>query len=124
MRILLGALSLAVLLAAPSAALAGDVGIADIFNTGCRVTASPVQGCFMAANVRGPGFPGELARGSRVGQACGWNLLALFTWGDVRISTAMRNGGLSKISSVDSKSFELLPGFYGVSRYCTVVSGE
>jgi hypothetical protein len=36
----------------------------------------------------------------------------------------MKNGGLSKISSVDSKSFELLPGIYGVSRYCTVVSGE
>jgi len=121
MRIFLAVCMTATILAPPATA---QVGLLDLFNTGCRVTNSPVQGCLVAANVKGPGAPGELARGSKKGQACGFNILALFSWGDVRIATAMKNGGISEISAVDSKSFELVPGFYGFSRYCTVVSGD
>jgi hypothetical protein len=36
----------------------------------------------------------------------------------------MNNAGITEISSVDSDTFELIPGFYGFSRYCTVVSGR
>jgi hypothetical protein len=95
----------------------------QLFNTGCKVTRAQVHGCFLGT-VKGPGFPGPLAYGTREGRACGWNLLALISVGDVRIQTAMRNGGITEISSVDYYSFELAPGFYGFSRYCTVVTGE
>jgi len=113
-----------VLVAGPaSVASATKPSLLQLFNQGCRVTAAQAHGCFLGS-LKGPGQPGELARGSREGRACGWNLLALFSVGDVRVSTAMRNGGISNISSIDYYAFELVPGFYGFSRYCTVVSGE
>ena len=121
MRIFL-AFCVAVVLVTPPAA--ADIGIVDLFNTGCETVATPAWSCFLTVNVRGPGAPGEIARGSREGKACGYNILALFSCGDVRIATAMKNGGITQISSVDSESFQLVPAFYGFSRYCTVVSGE
>ena len=111
-------------LASAPAATAGGVGVVDLLNTGCESVQTPAMGCILTANVRGPGFPGELAQGSKEGQACAYNVLWLFAWGDVRIATAMKNGGITEISSVDSKSFQLLPILYGFGRYCTVVSGE
>jgi hypothetical protein len=121
MRTFFAFCALALLISPPAAA---DIGIVDIFNTGCETVATPAWGCFLTLNVKGPGAPGELGQGSKEGQACGYNVLALFSWGDVRIATAMKNGGITQISSVDSKAFQLVPGFYGFSRYCTVVSGE
>ena len=94
-----------------------------LFNMGCAVNVSDSHGCFMT-NVKGPGGSGPLARGSKSGRACGYNILALFSWGDVRITTAMEKGGISEVSSIDYDAFELIPGFYGFSRYCTVVNGE
>jgi hypothetical protein len=122
MRIFLACCIAAVVIA--PAATAGSVGIVDLLNTGCESVATPAIGCLLSANVKGPVAPGDLARGSREGQACGYNVLWLFSWGDVRITTAMKNGGITEISSVDSKSFQLLPILYGFGRYCTVVSGE
>lgn len=121
MRIFL-AFCITALIVVPTAT--ADVGVVDLINTGCEGASTPAWGCALTANVKGPGAPGELARGSREGQACAYNILSLFAWGDVRIKTAMQNGGITEISSVDSKTFQLLPLFYGFSRYCTVVSGE
>jgi hypothetical protein len=121
MRIFL-ACCIAALVVAPTAT--AGTGIVDLLNIGCESVKTPAIGCALTANVKGPGAPGELARGSKEGQACGYNVLALFSWGDVRIATAMKNGGITEISSVDSKSFQLLPILYGFGRYCTVVSGE
>jgi hypothetical protein len=106
----------------PGAAQANS-SLFRLFNTGCKVTRSQIHGCFFGS-VKGPGVPGALAYGTREGRACGWNLLALISVGDVRIQTAMRNGGISEVSSIDYYSFELVPGFYGFSRYCTIVTGE
>jgi hypothetical protein len=40
------------------------------------------------------------------------------------VETAKANGGITKVSSIDSKTFELIP-YWGVfTRYCTVVSGN
>lgn len=97
--------------------------VVRLFNTGCKVAKSPAHGCFFT-NVRGPIAPGPLGQGTKEGKACGYNILALFTWGDVRITTAMKNGGITEISSIDHDTFELIPGIYGYSRYCTVVTGE
>ena len=106
----------------PRSGLANSVML-DLFNTGCIITAAHAHGCFMT-NAKGPGGSGPLARGTKSGRACGYNILALFTWGDVRITTAIQNGGISEVSSIDYDAFELIPGFYGFSRYCTVVNGE
>jgi hypothetical protein len=61
---------------------------------------------------------------AREGRACAWNVLALVAVGDARISTAMRNGGITRLASVDYANFELVPWYLGFSRFCTVVRGE
>ena len=117
------AITLAVVALPSSQAFAVGGLLGQLFNIGCTITHSPVHGCAFT-NARGPIAAGELGQGNKEGEACGYNILALFTWGDVRISTAMKNGGITEISSVDSDVFELVPGFYGFSKYCTVVSGN
>ncbi len=115
-------LAVVALLATPSAGFAsGDV--MNFINFGCQVAWGPAHGCFLS-DLKGPVAPGLHSRGTKTGKACGWNLLALFSVGDVRISTAMRDGGITKVSAVDNEIFELIPFFYGFSTYCTVVHGE
>ena len=111
----------ATLVFAASSARADSLG--NFINWGCQGAYTHLNGCLITS-IKGPGEPGELARGSRVGKACGWNLLALISVGDVRVETAMKNGGITKISSVDYQTFQLVPFFYGYNRYCTVVSGR
>ena len=107
----------------PTLASADDVSLGDIFNTGCVVARSPANGC-LVTNIQGPVAPGRPGAGFREGKACGWNVLMLFAWGDLRIETARRNGGLEEIHAVDTSVFSLVPGFYGITRYCTVVTGS
>ncbi len=96
----------------------------SLFNTGCKVGRSAINGCLIT-NATSPIAPGPLSGlGSKEGRACGWNILSLFAWGDLRITTAMADGGITEISSIDSSAFELIPGFYGINHYCTVVSGN
>ena len=44
----------------------------------CSMVSSHNHGC-VVTRMKGPGFPGELARGSKVGKACAWNLLYLYS---------------------------------------------
>lgn len=90
----------------------------------CNIGKATAHGCLVTANVKSPGTPGTEASGSREGEACAWNLLRLVAVGDVRVETAKANGGISRVSSVDSKTFELIP-YWGVfTCYCTVVTGD
>ena len=104
-----------------STARAQDIG--NFINFGCQGVHSHINGCFVTS-IQGPGEPGDIPRGQKVGKACGWNLLALISVGDVRIETAMKNGGITQVSSVDYEAFQLVPFFYGYGRFCTVVHGN
>jgi hypothetical protein len=109
-------------LAAAAVALASSEGQAQQ-GMPCNIGKATAHGC-LATNVKSPGTPGDLARGSRTGQACAWNLLRLVAMGDVRVATAQKNGGITQVSSIDSQTFELIP-YWGVfTRYCTIVSGD
>jgi hypothetical protein len=95
---------------------------------GCAMVASHTSGCLLT-NVQGPGETLSGAGAQKEGRACAINVLRMVAVGDMRIETAMRDGGITKISTVDYEAFELLPirlnffpGLYG--RYCTVVRGE
>jgi len=96
--------------------------IVRLFNTGCAVGASRINGCLLT-NAISPRAAGPAERGTRKGEACGWNVLMLFAWGDLRITTAMENANITQVSSIDTSAFMVIPGFYGISKYCTVVSG-
>jgi hypothetical protein len=105
-------------------AQAGAGNLMTWFNTGCAVGRSVIHGCLLSS-ARGPIAPGGSSEpATKEGRACGWNVLMLFAWGDLRISTAMESAGITQLSAVDSYAFELIPGFYGINHYCTVVSGS
>jgi uncharacterized protein YceK len=55
------------------------------------------------------------------GEACVRSIIALFTYGDGSIAEAKRNGGITKVATVDYDVMNVL-GVYG--QYCTVVRGE
>lgn len=59
--------------------------------------------------------------GSKMGKACSTSILGLVSMGDSSIATAAKNGGISKVSTVDTE-FETVLGVYG--EYCMVVRGE
>ena len=89
----------------------------------CASAQAHSHGCGLTM-IKGPGTNGPGTSASKTGRACAFNLLRLIAVGDVRISTAKRNGGITQVSSVDYDTFELVP-YYGVfSRYCTVVAGN
>jgi hypothetical protein len=89
----------------------------------CSVAVSPVHGCVTTV-IEGPGTHESASPATKQGRACAWNLLRLIAMGDMRISTAKQDGGIAQVSSIDYKTFELVP-YWGVfSRYCTVVSGS
>ena len=99
------------------------VGVTNFINWGCSVGRSSINGCLITS-AKSPIAAGEAIIGNKEGRACGWNILSLFAWGDLRITTAMKSVGITQISSVDSHAFEFIPGFYGINHYCTVVSGR
>lgn len=57
----------------------------------------------------------------KTGKACVLSILALVSSGDGSIAAAKRNGGISRVATVDYDAFNVL-GVYG--EYCTVVKGE
>lgn len=60
------------------------------------------------------------APGTKVGRACGTNILGLFISGDMSIETAKKNGKITQVSSVDMdiKSYAIY------AEVCTVVTGR
>jgi hypothetical protein len=59
--------------------------------------------------------------GTAEAEACSYNILGLVTLGDSSIATAMRDGGISKLHTIDHNYFRIL-GFYG--KVCTRITGE
>lgn len=85
------------------------------------------------ANVRGPA-PAALSfyaspidagpapvSASKRGEACASNILGLVATGDASIDTAKRNGGITRVASVEQTASRVL-GYY--AKFCTVVRGE
>ncbi|ERP31246.1 TRL domain-containing protein [Chitinivibrio alkaliphilus] len=76
-------------------------------------------GCSATAPVNATSNP----VGSKVGEAETVQVLGFFfDGGDASIKTAAKNGGISEISTVDSKYELLFLNF--VRRYTTIVTGE
>jgi hypothetical protein len=79
----------------------------------------------------GPGFiysdlyEGDLVTanqaGRKRGESCTENVLGLWTTGDASLSTAMRNGGITVVSSADHYYHSIM-GVWG--KMCLVVTGN
>jgi hypothetical protein len=59
--------------------------------------------------------------GRKRGEACTTNVLGLFTSGDASMSSAMKNGAITVVSSVDHH-YKSIFGVYG--NMCTIVTGN
>ncbi len=59
--------------------------------------------------------------GKKVGEAKAKWILGLCFGGDYSVLTAAKNGGITKISTIDQKSFAVYPFFWSKK---TIVSGE
>ncbi len=59
--------------------------------------------------------------GSKTGQACMNSILGLVAYGDAGIDTAMVNGGIKNVATVNYTAKNIL-GIYGT--YCLVVTGN
>jgi hypothetical protein len=59
--------------------------------------------------------------GSKHGEACGMSILGLVTIGDSAVEVAAKAGGITKISIVDNKDFNVL-GVY--AQHCVEVTGN
>jgi hypothetical protein len=87
--------------------------------TGCAIGHGPVIAP-LAIDLRGPVSAGSAAGSSKVGRASAVGIV-MFATGDASISTAMRNGGITRIHHVDHETSNFF-GFY--SKYTTIVYGE
>jgi len=67
------------------------------------------------------GVDAHTAEASREGQACMESYVGLIARGDASVQTAMDNGGITEVTSVDYTVDNVL-GIYG--KYCTVVRGN
>jgi hypothetical protein len=57
----------------------------------------------------------------KVGKACGYNIFGIYAGGDMSIELAKYNGGITKVSSVNSSVFSI---FGLIAKRCTIVSGS
>ncbi|MBI5788082.1 MAG: hypothetical protein HZA78_04415 [Candidatus Schekmanbacteria bacterium] len=73
------------------------------------------------SDVKLPGHTTANSAGAKVGTSECTSILGVVANGDASIDTAARNGGITKIKSVDYKVFSVL-GIY--AKLTTVVTGE
>ena len=88
--------------------------------TGCTAVAHGPVTSLVTINMKGPVSAGPAAGSSKVGTSEAWGILVYAT-GDASISTAMRNGGITRIHHVDHETLNIL-GIY--AKYTTTVYGE
>lgn len=85
---------------------------------GCMTVASPAVGSIWM-DVKGPVDAGDRV-GAKMGTACASSIAGLIARGDASIATAAKNGGITKIDSVDHHSKNMV--IFG--EFCTIVRGS
>lgn len=91
--------------------------------SGCAMTTrAPVTG-FVYNSTKANGGEGfsESVETQKTGRACATSILGIVGTGDASIQEAARNGGISKISFVDTEN-KMILGIWAES--CTVVYGQ
>lgn len=89
--------------------------------TGCFAAATAPATGLIYTSAAAPVTATASETGSKTGEATVSSILGLFATGDASIATAAKNGGITKIKTVDYKAFSVL-GIY--ATYTVVVTGE
>ncbi len=87
--------------------------------SGCAST-SPVAGA-LYADVKGPVTATQIRQGKVEGRSCATSYLGLIALGDASVQTAAQAAGITRVTSVDSHTNNIL-GI--ITEYCTVVYGH
>jgi len=87
-------------------------------SVGCAY--APVNAAFTSAKWDGGVSNPEVAT-TKTGEACANSILGLIATGDASIEAAKKEGGITKVATVDHSTTNVLY-FYG--QYCTIVTGE
>ena len=98
------------------------ISFAALILSGCAYN-SPVPGAFFTGTTFPSGDKVKLdsETASKQGKSSCYSVFALVAFGDCSINSAMKDGGITKIHHVDSKSTHFLFIMY---RYDTIVYGE
>ena len=95
--------------------------------SGAIATALLASGCVYSevggaiyTDVKGPLQASQPTATGKTGTACSNSILGLIAMGDASIESAKRNGGITKVTSVDHHSRWLV--VWG--EFCTIVTGE
>jgi len=65
-------------------------------------------------------FNSTYSRYSKTGESCAQNILGIYSFGDLTVETAKRNGRISKISSISQTKNNM----FLANKVCTVVKGN
>jgi hypothetical protein len=88
--------------------------------TGCAAVGHGPVTAPITLDLKGPVAVGSATGSSKIGRSEAWGILVYAT-GDASISTAMRNGGITRVHHVDHETLNIL-GVY--AKYTTIVYGE
>ena len=88
------------------------------FFAGCATIGNAPVMAPITLNEKGPVAAGSATGSAKVGRSEAWGIL-VFATGDASISTAMKNGGITRIHHVDHETFAVL-GIY--AKYTTIAS--
>ncbi len=89
---------------------------------GCA--SSPITGLFTSVKHPGTGSIGVVdnsVSAQKTGKSSCYSVLCLFAFGDCSVEAAQKQGGISKVNSVDQASTNI---FYFYGKYTTIVRGE
>lgn len=88
---------------------------------GCMIVDSPIKGVMGTEVVWGDIATGESATVTKEGKACADSILGLVARGDASVRAAMKNGGITEVTSVDHSARNFLNI---VGQWCTIVRGR
>ena len=95
------------------------MGLIALGMSGCAAV-GPLPGAIYT-NTKFPSIASQSGPGKKTGTAQARSYLAMVAVGDASVDAACKNGGITKINTVDTKGWSIL-GIY--STWTTVVTGE
>lgn len=86
----------------------------------------PIGGIYAGARGVAPNTAVEASDGARPGpkraEACAMGVLGVASWGDMSLETAKKNGGITKVGTLDYRTMDILGVIF--QKHCTIVTGE
>jgi|JI8StandDraft_1071087.scaffolds.fasta_scaffold10769_3 hypothetical protein len=85
----------------------------------CATTGSGPQSLLFTDHTLAIYSDGESSK--KQGESCAYSVLGLIAWGDASSQTSQKNAYVTKIRSIDQRSFSFLGSY---AKLCTIVKGN